>query len=165
MGRFAGAGVRRVFGIGVLGVILCAAVACAGGCGRDERPVLPATPYRHVAIAGRSAPMYLINYDKYGRCESPLTRRQVVDVIRAARAGGAPFTNVFVISHGWNNIWPWATGFYNEYFDRFAGQAELARPPANFKPLIVGIIWPSTVAATTAEQGPRYELTRAEVSR
>lgn len=135
---------------------LAAAILLSGCASRETRGP---EPYRSIAVrssasadATYDAPLYLINYDKSGRCESPQTLAQVVE---RARAG--EFTDVVILSHGWNNDWPAATHLYNDFLSGFSQQ--LAQHPLDrpFKPMFVGVIWPSTLLMTAAERGPRYE--------
>ena len=146
----------------LLGVGLLSLLLLATGC-RTHRDVLPRGQYKSIPIArgdrgpAATAPLYLINFDKKGRCESPLTFKEVV-----ALAESGDYTDVFVISHGWNNDWPAATHLYESFLGGFAAQqpdaqAFLGRP---YRPLFVGIIWPSTVLMTAAERGPRAEGAR-----
>lgn len=132
---------------------------CVTGC-IGTRRVLPAGPYEQIHISNQGAqypaPLYLLNFDKAGKCESPATFAEVVD-----RAATGEFTDIVLISHGWNNDWPAATQLYNDFIDGFAGQVASHSFNRPFRPLFIGVIWPSTLLVSTTEQGPRFEIAPA----
>ncbi len=110
----------------------------------------PGAPYRIIDLGnGQTAPFYVIPFDKDGACTGPLTARNLV----AAVARDRP-TDVFLFSHGWNNDWKAATSRYNEFVAGFA--ALRAAHPLNreFRPVLVGVIWPSTALVAPWEQAP-----------
>ncbi|WP_114907549.1 alpha/beta fold hydrolase [Ornithinimicrobium murale] len=98
---------------------------------------------------GGTAPFYMIRFDKRGVCTSPSSLRHLVQA-----AGEA--TDVFLFSHGWNNTWEAATRHYLEFIDQFNQQyAEGWHPPArDYRPVLVGVNWPSTVLVPRDERGP-----------
>jgi hypothetical protein len=74
----------------------------------------------------------------------------------AARNGN--FTDIHIFSHGWNNVFGDAVGlyrnFWTEYFavrDRFA-----LNDSGRYRPLIAGVIWPSTALVSDDEQTPAF---------
>jgi hypothetical protein len=115
---------------------------------------LPARPYRMVEVeGGKPAPWYIIPFDKKGRCDGPATRDHLVATAR----NGSP-TDVFVFSHGWNNDWRWASDGYNRFLE---GYQDLRRDnhlhdPEPYRPLLVGIFWPSTDLVMPWEKAPRF---------
>ena len=112
----------------------------------------PAGPYELVDIGlAEKAPLYIISFDEHGVCTSPQTRAALV-----ADAAGGGFTNLFLFSHGWNNDFPTAIGRYREFFQNFRRAREGAGPgfPARYKPLLVGVFWPSTALVFGDERGP-----------
>lgn len=114
---------------------------------------LPAGPY-HVleSVEGRPVPYYVIPFDADGLCTGPQTRQHLID----AAAG---YSDIFVFSHGWNNDWTAATERYEDFI---RGVQALRRGhhlamPADYKPLLVGIFWPSQALAWfDAETGPGF---------
>ncbi len=107
-------------------------------------------PWRVVTgPGGGTAPFYMIRFDKRGGCTSPSSLRRLV-----VAAAGA--TDVFVFSHGWNNDWASATRHYQEFIDQFNQQyAEAWHPPnRDYRPVLVGVHWPSTVLVARDERGP-----------
>lgn len=112
-------------------------------------------PYRTIQPLDGSAevPYYIIPFDKRGRCEAPLTREHLVSAVR-----NGDFSDVFLFSHGWNNDWTVATKRYESFM---TGYMDMRREhglaaPAGYRPLLVGVFWPSTALVLTEEErGPR----------
>lgn len=98
---------------------------------------------------GESADLYLLRFDKDGRLRSP----QTAELMLTAAAGA---TDVFVFSHGWNNTYAQALEAYRGFATGFAAQrSQLGQPvPTGYRPLLVGLIWPSTSFVLPWEQGP-----------
>ena len=115
-----------------------------------------AGPFAHVpTVQGADAPLYLIPFDKKGRCEGPKT---LAHMLAAADSGA--FTDVHVFSHGWNNVFEDAVGLYREFFDEyFALRSAQGISNAGYSPLLVGIIWPSTALVSENEQTPAFAAT------
>lgn len=115
---------------------------------------LPPGPYRVLELeGGLTVPFYIIPFDKRGLCVGPQTRQHLIDSVRS---GG--FSDVFLFSHGWNNDWTVAVGRYEDFIGGFARMRHTrALPrPAGYKPLLVGIFWPSTALVfTEKEKGPQ----------
>lgn len=115
---------------------------------------LPAGPYRMLELGGgASAPWYMIPFDKDGRCLGPKTRAHLVE---AAAQGG--FTHVFLFSHGWNNDWPTATQRYEGFFEVFGRVRREEGLAGDYRPLLVGISWPSTALVLPWEKGPKMAV-------
>lgn len=115
---------------------------------------IPAGPFETFPTGGAaSAPFYLIPFDKRGRCEGPLTRAHLLD----AAASGA-FTDIHIFSHGWNNIFKEALERYRSFFTGYLSiRASLGlNDPAVYRPLFVGIVWPSTALVLPWEEGPDF---------
>ncbi len=114
---------------------------------------LPAGPYRKIRLSdGTEIPYYIVPFDKRGICEGPETRKHLLE---CAHSGG--FTDIFLFAHGWNNDWSMATGRYEAFIDGYMKlRQEHALPvPAGYRPLLVGIFWPSTALVFgAAETGP-----------
>lgn len=93
---------------------------------------------------------YGLRFDETGACVSPRTRERLVEDVKA---GG--YTDVFVFSHGWNNDWYDAEDLYARFiqeFHRILGTQGLSGQP--YRPLWVGVRWPSTILVLPWEQGP-----------
>ena len=114
-------------------------------------PMLPVGPYRTLkTLEGVEFPYYVIPFDKDGTCEGPQTRAHLL-----ANAPG--YTDIFVFSHGWNNDWTVATKRYESFITGFMDlrKAHGLPVPAGYKPLLVGIFWPSQALAWfEKETGP-----------
>lgn len=113
---------------------------------------LPKGPYRTItAPDGSVFPYYIIPFDKKGRCEGPETLRHLLD-----HCGDR--SDIYLFSHGWNNDWKTATDRYENFisgFMRMRKEDQLA-PPLNYKPLLVGIFWPSTALVKDSELAPEF---------
>lgn len=115
---------------------------------------LPAGPYKQVNLDGeRVAPWYIVPFDKRGACTGPKTRAHLVE---AARSGG--YTDVFLFSHGWNNDWKAASERYESFIGgMIRTRHELGIPyPEGYRPLLVGVFWPSTALVLPWEEGPDF---------
>jgi len=109
-------------------------------------------PYCDVEIApGKLAPFYAIRFDKNGRSESPVTQQHLVDALAAKK-----FTDVYLFCHGWNNDWATALKRYRNFIDTYR---ELQTKPGltinrEYRPVVVGVFWPSTAFVKQSEEGP-----------
>ena len=111
---------------------------------------LPVGPYKTLRMSdGTEVPYYIIPFDKEGRCIGPETRRHLVE-----RAN--TYSDIFVFSHGWNNDWKVATRRYEHFIEGFMKMRQTygLPAPAGYKPLLVGIFWPSAVLVTENEEAP-----------
>ncbi len=115
---------------------------------------LPAGPYKVVVLDdGSQAPWYIIPFDKEGRCTGPHTRSHLIETAR----GGA-FTDIYLFSHGWNNDWEAACTRYDDFIQQFQKMRRgmhlaVGRP---YRPLLLGVFWPSTALVMPWERGPRF---------
>lgn len=98
---------------------------------------------------------YLISFDEVG-LEIPdrttgLVSNQMKQELRKAISDGSGFTDIFVVSHGWQSDHSGAREQYNLWFSQMAAcetkiaSIRLSQP--NFKPLVVGLHWPSRICA------------------
>ena len=117
-----------------------------------SRGMIPAGPYALLkAQDGTAFPYYIVPFDKNGDCIAPETRAHLV-------AAAATHSDVFFFSHGWNNDWEAATQRYREFIEGYQAQRKVLRLPlpTNYKPLLVGIFWPSQAMAWFEdEHGPQ----------
>ena len=115
---------------------------------------LPVGPYETLEVPGVGAvPWYVLPFNKNGRSTGPQTRDDLI-----ARVGREGFTDVFLFSHGWNNDWLVATERYRDFFGGFMElrrKHELPKPDP-YRPLLVGIFWPSTALTFGEERGPGF---------
>jgi hypothetical protein len=110
-------------------------------------------PYEKLSLAGGgTVPLYLITFDKEGRCQSPLTLASLVAQVDTGR-----YTDVHVFSHGWNNVFRDAVGLYRQFFGHYFSQRDQRglNDPKRYRPLAVGIIWPSTLLVLPWESTPK----------
>lgn len=115
---------------------------------------LAAGPYEHVPVLeGVQAPFYLLRFDADGRSGGPQTQQHLVE---AMRTGG--FTDLYFFSHGWNNDFATSLSYYRNFiggYGRMRRDMKLSygRP---YRPVLAGVIWPSTALVLPWEQGPRF---------
>jgi hypothetical protein len=98
---------------------------------------------------GTAVPFYVVPFDADGACSGP---RAAADAV--TDAAGA--TDVFLFSHGWNNDWAAATGRYYDFLHAYSAvRAQRWNPPTRpYRPVLVGVFWPSEALASDAGQGP-----------
>jgi hypothetical protein len=118
-------------------------------------PNIPPGPYKTVQTSenGEPAPWYIIPFDKNGICTAPLSRNHLVESIV-----GKTYTDVFLFSHGWNNDWDTASERYENFIGGFLQMRvqyglKVSRP---YKPLLVGVFWPSTALVMPWECAPKF---------
>jgi hypothetical protein len=80
-------------------------------------------------------PIFEVQIDKDANLVIP---SQEADIVKAL-APGSPFTDVVVISHGWNNDMDEARTLYRDFFSAF----EQVFPAGIGKTLAIGVLWPS----------------------
>lgn len=99
--------------------------------------------------AGGSVDLFLLRFSKDGTLLSPQTAAMAVE--RARRA-----TDVYVFSHGWNNVFADAKNEYTDFIRGYVAQREEFGivVPDDYRPVLIGIIWPATWFVTAAEEGP-----------
>lgn len=107
--------------------------------------------FRQISIGGgETADLYLLRYDNAGRLRSPRTETQLKQSLGAA-------SDVFLFSHGWNNIFATAAERYHGFIEGYIQQRQqYSLPvPAGYRPLMIGLIWPSTDFVLKWEAGPK----------
>jgi pimeloyl-ACP methyl ester carboxylesterase len=117
-------------------------------------------PYEILPVqGGAGVPLYLIPFDKEGRCQGPLTLAHLLE-----EAGSGRYTDVHVFSHGWNNLFKDAIELYRAFFAGYLSlrQQHGLMDEARYRPLFVGIIWPSTALALPWERPPRIAAAGAD---
>jgi pimeloyl-ACP methyl ester carboxylesterase len=112
---------------------------------------LPIGPYRTIRLEdGSEVPWYLLPFDKDGHCEAPLTAAQALNDLQLG-----DYTDLIIFSHGWNNDWNTAVGRYTHFLENYtAKRQESWRYARRFRPMLMGIIWPSAVLVMPWEDGP-----------
>ncbi|MBV6520160.1 MAG: hypothetical protein MNPFHGCM_00265 [Gemmatimonadaceae bacterium] len=120
-------------------------------------------------LSGIQMPTWILRYNADGICESPLTRGDLLERLRAEE-----HSDVILFSHGWNNDFDAASRLYGRFLAAFEGL--LPSHPANrtFTPVFVGITWPSTwlvfdngpkIAGEESLEGKRTEASIDVMSR
>jgi hypothetical protein len=108
-------------------------------------------PFQQVPIGdGATADLYVLRYDDNGRLRSPLTEVQLKKSLRGV-------TDVFFFSHGWNNVFATALERYRDFIAGYWRQRQQYCLPVSpgYRPLLVGVIWPSTDFVLPWEMGPK----------
>lgn len=106
-------------------------------------------PIMPIPTSQDHTPYYLICYDKHGdeRKDDPDLASGILseEVLRLAKTG--QYTDIFFMSHGWKGDIPAAIDQYNRWIAAMmACKQDLARlkaRPQGFKPLVIGLHWPS----------------------
>lgn len=106
---------------------------------------------------GNPMPYYLVPFDKKGNLRSVPLRDALLKDLRDGK-----YTHVIVFSHGWNNTWETANSRYSDFI-RGMGQLrqtyKLKPISVPFRPLLVGIFWPSTALAFGPDEvGPDLSM-------
>src|SRR5580765_5655346 len=107
-------------------------------------------PLRRLDLGdGVQADFYVLRYTQDGGLDSPHTERMLRDSL-------GPITDVYLFSHGWNNTFDDAVAQYQKFVDGYVGQRGIARPrPPGYRPVLVGVVWPSISLVLPWEQGPQ----------
>lgn len=98
---------------------------------------------------GGSVDLFLLRFSKDGSLLSKQTAALAVERARSA-------TDVYVFSHGWNNVFADAKREYTNFIQGYIAQREeFGIPvPDDYRPVLIGIIWPSTWFVKQSEEGP-----------
>ncbi|HAJ37929.1 MAG TPA: hypothetical protein DCL15_19845 [Chloroflexi bacterium] len=118
---------------------------------------LPPGPYQLLpCLNAPPAPFYILPFDKRGICEAPATRTRLLEDVAAGR-----YTDIFIFSHGWNNDWPGAVQSYRRFIAGFTAmvQERQLALPTPFRPLLIGIHWPSAALTFGEEEAPTMAAT------
>lgn len=109
-------------------------------------------PFRILGDSPDTAvPWYMIPFDADGLCTAPQTRQMLINAVQ-----NDGYTDIFLFSHGWNNTWNNAVAAYEEFM---TGYARMVRDrglayPRPFRPLLVGVYWPSIELVRADELPP-----------
>src|SRR5271166_1596170 len=102
---------------------------------------------------------YLISYDS-GGAEQLEQGRQLSDEVAEE-----PVTDVVIFSHGWNGDLPAARGQYERWIDAMLGCAgdreAVSTMVPGFRPLIVGLHWPSKAWGDEEVPGASFAVSTA----
>jgi hypothetical protein len=103
------------------------------------------------------APMFVIPFDKNIECLDQAARKALV-----AEMGRGQYTDLFVLTHGWNLDWNAAKEFCERFFTGFLTLHQQSAPAGRpFRPLLAGILWES-LAFGPAWEGPSASGATAE---
>jgi len=115
------------------------------------RRVVPG-PFKRLQLGNSGVPLYMLLFDKGGTSLSPQTYDALIEDLRQAG-----YTDVFVCSHGWNNTFDEALARYENFAAGYhaLGQAHDLPQPDRYRPVVVGISWPSIDLIMRGERPPR----------
>lgn len=103
-----------------------------------------------VAVPGFDVvPLFWVKFDKDGTCTTPVTAEQA-----AAAVPGR--TDVFLMSHGWNNSWDNVVDRYHDWIAHLLRARQQESTTAPFDPLFIGVFWPSLLAPGDEGRGPAF---------
>ncbi|MEY9842681.1 hypothetical protein [Streptacidiphilus sp. EB103A] len=108
-------------------------------------------PFQRVSLDdGTTADLFLLRYDKKGRLRSPVAEERL-------KEGFSRTSDVFLFSHGWNNTFDTALARYRDFISGYAGQRRAQGIPLgpDYRPVLVGVMWPSTSFLMPWEMGPQ----------
>jgi hypothetical protein len=120
-----------------------------------------AGPFLRIPIGGgATADLYLLRYDSTGRLRSPRTESRLKESLGAA-------SDVFLFSHGWNNIFATAAERYRGFIEGYIQQRQqYSLPvPVGYRPLMIGLIWPSADFVLPWEASPKIAAAGAPEDR
>jgi pimeloyl-ACP methyl ester carboxylesterase len=130
----------------------CCDAATQQAAAQPAQETRMATEFAEITDGTRRVPLYLLQFDKNGACTSPQTRAAFLDGIR-----NRDYTDVYVFAHGWNNGFDESLALFRNFFRGFLA----ARPTdPNWRPVFVGIQWPSSVIVFPWERGPQLAADR-----
>jgi hypothetical protein len=120
------------------------------------------------SVPETSLQYYLINYDASGKERNESDGSQLSQTVLNLLAQ-EPFTDVFIFSHGWLGDIPAARSQYNRWIkamaDNTADIEKLKQIRPGFKPLLIGIHWPSLPwGDETIPSGSQEQAVEAMVS-
>src|SRR5690606_24787753 len=106
-------------------------------------------------LDGITMPTWVIRFDERGQCTSPVTARALLDHLASE-----PYSDILFFSHGWNTDFSGAIALYRDFLAGFE-QLCVDHPLPGFKPILVGVTWPSAWFAEDA--GPKLASVATEV--
>lgn len=107
-------------------------------------------PFQRMPLVdGSTADLFLLRFDAQGCLLSPRSAEILLNEIPHA-------SDLFVFAHGWNNDFATALARYRGFIEGYAEQRRLCgtRAASDYRPILVGIIWPSTNYVLPREMGP-----------
>jgi hypothetical protein len=104
-------------------------------------------PFEALESGGRKVPLYLLQFDKHGEPTSIEARKELL-----RRVQDGEYRDVYVFVHGWNNDFDESLTLFRNYFRGFLA---LQPAPQTWKPVFVGVQWPSIALLFPWEKGVR----------
>src|SRR5205814_9900372 len=109
-------------------------------------------PFAAMKLGDMSVPLWVVPLDEHGTCTGPETWMRLVDELKRGS-----YTDVFVFSHGWNNDFERAKDRYERFITGYHNLVRSNRleQPLPYKPLLVGVYWPSIDLLLPWEEAPQ----------
>lgn len=111
--------------------------------------ILPAGPFDRILADEDTAPLYLLSFDKTGWLRDPSTVEDLVQRIHSK-----DFSDVYLLSHGWNNEFNFAVELYRELFTGYLKMRRRMGLTGGHRPVFVGTVWPSTALVLPWDAAP-----------
>lgn len=115
-----------------------------------------------IPIANSDVAYHFVAFDKKGKEIEQSTGFGSMGVLDALADTQLPVTDVFLVSHGWKGDRPAALDQCNRWIGKMAEMADdrahVRGLDANFKPLIIGLHWPSQPWGDESEKGAESGL-------
>ena len=108
-----------------------------------------AASFDSVSAGGITVPLYLLQSDKSGHLTSPEARDDLL-----ARVADGSLRDVYLFAHGWNNDFDTSLDLFKRFFTGFLERRRASATP-DWKPVFVGMQWPSIVLVFPWEKGPK----------
>ena len=117
------------------------------------QPIVPAS---EIDLGSFTLPLWIVPFDAAGECTGPRTRTAIVDEL-----AGAGYTDVFLFAHGWNNTYSEAKSKYSDFITGYHDLVEKLglTHPAPYRPLTIGVQWPSISLLLPSERAPKMAAT------
>ena len=110
-----------------------------------------AGPFGNISLGDASVALWVVEFGADGACLSPRTSEMLRDEV--AEHG---YTDVFLFAHGWNNTFDRAVAAYERFAVGYHGlqRSNGLRAPDPYRPLLVGVFWPSIDLILPGEKAP-----------
>jgi hypothetical protein len=103
--------------------------------------------YTEISVGGFNVPLYLLQFDEHGVLISPEARAEVL-----AKVQNGDYRDVYLFSHGWNNDFDDSFDLFKRFFGGFMNTRS---PDAAWRPVFIGVQWPSIALLFPWEEGPQ----------
>lgn len=108
--------------------------------------------FSRTGFGDQEVPFYGLTFDKAGMPTSPETQDALPGII-----SDASFTDILIVSHGWNTEWEHAVNLYTRLMDGVGAMATDYSEvlPTEIRPLVIGLSWPSAAFVWPGDRAPK----------